>query len=779
MMTTLQTPGSGRGQLKNPNFKAQDSTCVKQLSTCARARSKNTFSIPAILMAALLGMVLHAQSQSQVLVDPAKSWAGFMNVFSLPADGGAFQFNGPWGASDLRAAFAGDLLTLRPCTNVSNPSDAYWTKPSGAGNKQMEASFYVDTPTLVGSNITFSGNVVNYTLTSNYTCRAFIKVFPSDYSSVLQQVYAPLTAGNQFFTINLTANSAGAAHIQYGFVTVGPNAPWTNSPDSSGFISIRTNSIDVKNALVNPSFENGLVGWTSYGNGGNIESQANTYYNGGNPAGASNVLVFEGTKVQKVFPTFTGGANYSGVFQDIPTGGGSTWSATAKFLTHGQDQIGVWAPDGTNQCWLEVTFRDSSDNILATYKSPIVDNSSPTNTWLDMKVTNDASGGFTLTSPPGTTKVRFQEVYYQPYGYGGGSVYADKMVLDNLSPSDPNITSLPTNTTVIVGQTAKFKVVASGATTVTYQWKTNGVNLVDGPGISGATTSTLTLSNVQKPEAGTYSVDVSDAAGTLTASATLTVKTPAEAANALENPSFETGSYSPWSTFNGGALKANGDFWDGITVSNFDGTFGSTVDNGGEYDGAYQDVAAAPGQVFTANAWFFEPSSFPLTEGNQVWLEVQFRNGGTPLALYKSTVLGTNDPARPLDTWYNVQATNGFAGDFFTPIPNAYYLVAPPNTTTIRYQVTMHVAGGAGGVAYDAMSLLRKLPVTLTSSRSGNSLNLSWVSQGGTSYQVVYKDNLTDPSWTPIGSLVDGDGGTKTVSFPMSGAKRFYSVLTK
>jgi hypothetical protein len=396
-----------------------------------------------------------------------------------------------------------------------------------------------------------------------------------------------------------------------------------------------------------------------------------------------------------------------------------------------------------------------------------------------MRVTNDVDGGIVLTAPAGATKVRFQEVYYQPYGYGGGSVYADKMVLDNLSPSDPNLTSLPTNTTVLVGQTAVFRVVASGQSALSYQWKTNGVNLVDGPGISGSTSSVLTLSNVQKAEAGVYSVDVTDNAGTLTASATLTVKTAAEAANALENSSFETGSYPPWIAFNGAALKANGDFWDGTIVTNYDGNYGSTVDNGGEYDGVYQDVAASPGQIFTADAWFFQPSSFPLTEGNQTWLEVQFRNGATPLALYKSATIGTNNPSFPLDTFFNLQATNGFAGDFTTPIGNAYYLVAPAGTTTVRYQVTMHVAGGGGGILYDQMSLLKKIPVTINAARSGGNLNLSWTSQGATDYQVVYKDHLTDTSWTPIGGLIHGDGTPQTLAFPIAGGQRFYSVLTK
>src|SRR3989442_12520790 len=86
-----------------------------------------------LVLCTLLAGLLPAFSQSQVLVDPSKAWAGFMNVFSLPADGGGYQFGSGWGAVDLRAAFSGDLLTLRSCTNVSNPTTTYWVKPDGSG----------------------------------------------------------------------------------------------------------------------------------------------------------------------------------------------------------------------------------------------------------------------------------------------------------------------------------------------------------------------------------------------------------------------------------------------------------------------------------------------------------------------------------------------------------------------------------------------------------------------------------------------------------------------
>src|ERR1700704_5276568 len=189
-----------------------------------------------LMLGAVIAGSLPGFSQTQVFTDPAKSWAGFMNVFSLPADGGGYQFGSGWGAADLRAAFSGDLLTLRPCTNVSNPTDAYWVKPNGSGNKQMQANWYVDTASLLNSNIVFSGNVVDYRLTSNYVCQAFIKVFNASYSSTLQAALVTLTNGNSFFSLNLNATNAGGAHVQYGFITTGPNAPRGSTPDSDGYI---------------------------------------------------------------------------------------------------------------------------------------------------------------------------------------------------------------------------------------------------------------------------------------------------------------------------------------------------------------------------------------------------------------------------------------------------------------------------------------------------------------------------------------------------------------
>jgi hypothetical protein len=84
----------------------------------------------------------------------------------------------------------------------------------------------------------------------------------------------------------------------------------------------------------------------------------------------------------------------------------------------------------------------------------------------------------------------------------------------------PAITSQPASQTVTAGSSATFTVTASGTAPLSYQWRFNGT------AISGATSSSYTVSNAQSANAGNYSVVVSNSAGSVTSNnATLTVNT--------------------------------------------------------------------------------------------------------------------------------------------------------------------------------------------------------------------------------------------------------------
>jgi len=174
-----------------------------------------------LLAAISLATLAVARANTTVDVDPAAPWIGFMNVFNLQADGGAYQFGNAWGTADLRASFGPTALTLSPCTNVWETTDTYWVKADKVSpNKNMDANMYVQNDALAGQTLTFNGQTIANTLVSPYTCVAFIKDFVPNYSSSTS-VTAPLVGGNAF---SLTLATTPGDHIQYGFETIGPDA---------------------------------------------------------------------------------------------------------------------------------------------------------------------------------------------------------------------------------------------------------------------------------------------------------------------------------------------------------------------------------------------------------------------------------------------------------------------------------------------------------------------------------------------------------------------------
>lgn len=84
-----------------------------------------------------------------------------------------------------------------------------------------------------------------------------------------------------------------------------------------------------------------------------------------------------------------------------------------------------------------------------------------------------------------------------------------------------SISSHPVALTRTVGESAQFAVTASGGGTLSYQWRKNGV------AISGATSASLNLTNVQTIDAASYSVVVTNSVGSVTSNAAaLTVNVP-------------------------------------------------------------------------------------------------------------------------------------------------------------------------------------------------------------------------------------------------------------
>jgi hypothetical protein len=115
--------------------------------------------------------------------------------------------------------------------------------------------------------------------------------------------------------------------------------------------------------------------------------------------------------------------------------------------------------------------------------------------------------------------------FYHPVGIaldGSNNLFVadtdNQTVRVGLLAMAPAIQTQPQSQTVTAGNSVQFSVTASARPGLTYQWQFNGT------AISGATSSSYSLSNAQSGNAGNYSVVVSNILGSVTSSvATLTV----------------------------------------------------------------------------------------------------------------------------------------------------------------------------------------------------------------------------------------------------------------
>ena len=81
----------------------------------------------------------------------------------------------------------------------------------------------------------------------------------------------------------------------------------------------------------------------------------------------------------------------------------------------------------------------------------------------------------------------------------------------------PQVTSHPARLTIAERDgNVCLSVIATGTAPLSYQWQKDEVNLTDGGRIKGASTSTLSITAVQKSDEGGYTCEVTNTAGTVT-----------------------------------------------------------------------------------------------------------------------------------------------------------------------------------------------------------------------------------------------------------------------
>lgn len=220
-------------------------------------------------------------------VNPAAAWVGYMNAFQTPQNFNGFVFGSAWGVADLSAAFTGSgastILTLKPAP--LNDTNSFWydysvepllsnpgVMPGAVGFKEMEANMYVQVPdgSVSGSIVRFSGTCKTNTLDirlnpsrtngigNGWTNYAFVKELAADFSTN-NTTYVILTSGAPF-SVSLQTTPDPTLHVQYGFVTRGPNV-WPTDVNNYGNVQVQSAAVSATNVTVNSS-----ASWVGYMN---------------------------------------------------------------------------------------------------------------------------------------------------------------------------------------------------------------------------------------------------------------------------------------------------------------------------------------------------------------------------------------------------------------------------------------------------------------------------------------------------------------------------------
>jgi len=167
---------------------------------------------------------------------------------------------------------------------------------------------------------------------------------------------------------------------------------------------------------------------------------------------------------------------------------------------------------------------------------------------------------------------------------------------------------------------------------------------------------------------------------------------------------------------------------------------------------------------------------------------------GTYYVLGRFTEGGGNTVAtmsKVTSGWGTTSQSTSFLGTFNIPLggwdtwENAYLEDVNGNRVALTFdgtQQTLRLTGNpvqAGDPTINA-SFFVLVPAppatTLTARVSGGTVTISFPTQNGFNYQVLYKNNLTDANWIALGSPIAGNGAVESATDSATGTHRFYRV---
>ena len=353
-----------------------------------------------------------------------------------------------------------------------------------------------------------------------------------------------------------------------------------------------------------------------------------------------------------------------------------------------------------------------------------------------------------------------------------GSIISSNATLTVLVP--PAITTQPLTRTNLVGTTAFFTSVASGTSPLNYQWQRNSANLNDGGNVSGSATTNLSLSNVQDSDAASYTIVVTNFAGSITSSPAFLVVLDLPVILAQPtNQAVLRSSNATFSVTAGGSSPL-------VFLWNFNGTnlFAATntsltltnvqLNQAGNYAVL---VTNAAGSVLSSNAVLVVNPLFHF-----VWNPVPSpRFAGAPFAVTVQAQNPTNGPAANFTDTVSLLSTNGVpvspavSGNFVQGVWTGAVTVGQ-SFTNLELEATDSF--GETGLA-NPINVVNLPP--LTTAISGDTLYIFWpVNPSGFTLETTVA--LSPANWVPVSAPPVKIGDQYFQPIQISSTNAFYHL---
>jgi hypothetical protein len=360
-------------------------------------------------------------------------------------------------------------------------------------------------------------------------------------------------------------------------------------------------------------------------------------------------------------------------------------------------------------------------------------------------------------------------------GNGVQTVMSSNAVLNvTTTPAAPAISAFSpaANLTAYVGQTITYVVSAYGSPSPAYQWQFNGTN------ISGQNGAQFQLNLSDTNQTGTYSVVLTNSAGSTNFPATLIV-TPRPQLQITEVMSSES------TNTDTGDPSGDNDWWE---LSNF-GNFPVNLqgyrfdDNHFSLTDAYtitNAVIIQPGEsiILVEN---MTPDEFRAWWGPQLRANLQiitypsigFSSDVDAITIWNAAATTESDY---LDSISFSTAARGFSFGYDpTQAGDLGFLGFAPDGLSVAGVNGAFVAAVGGDVG--SPGTVVNVPNFTAVTQTNGGVNLTWFTQPNWTNIIQFKNNLTDTNWQTLTNLTGTGASTLNFIDPTVSTQRFYRVI--